>query len=273
MARTFSLSYYTSAPLGPLEAVELVARLGYDYVGLRPAQPRPDSPVQNLNGDPQLLKDLVTRCRDAGVAVLDLEFIWLDAGFRPDRCKALAEMAAVLGARAIIVAGDDPEMSRLANSYARLCEIARPYGVAIDLEFSSIGMISNLASALNVVELAGRPENAGILIDSLHLFRSRDDVREIASIPKAWLHSAQICDAPFVPNISPEEIFATALGKRLVPGDGDIDLTGFLKNLPADLPLALEVPNVASIASLGIEEWCRRALAGARKVSEGPEQR
>ena len=36
---------------------------------------------------------------------------------------------AELGARAVLVAGDDPDEARLTANYARLCEVMQPYGM------------------------------------------------------------------------------------------------------------------------------------------------
>ena len=264
--RKFSLAYYTSAPLDPLGAVRLAARLGYDYVGLRPAQPRPDAPVQSLVGDPARVREVVACTADTGVGILDLEFIWLDAGFQPHRCKGLAELGAALGARSILVGPADTDLARLANSYAQLCEVAHPAGLAVDLEVTAYSAVTSLAGAVHVLGLAGNPPNAGILIDSLHLHRAGDDPAQVASLPRHWLHSAQICDAPGGTDLTQEEAIAIALGGRLPPGEGGIDLLALLAHLPADLPLSLEVPNTAMTAKFGVEDWSRRVLASARTL-------
>ncbi|MNW17048.1 hypothetical protein D3C71_2160970 [compost metagenome] len=40
-----------------------------------------------------------------------------------------------------------------------------------------------------------------------------------------------------------DEILRQARNERRFPGDGDCDLLGLLRALPADLPLSLEVPS------------------------------
>ena len=269
MDRAFSLAFYTTAPLDPVQAVRLAAGLGYSYVGLRPAQPRPDAPVQSLVGDPAMVRKVRAACSDTGVGVLDVEFILLDAGFQPHRCEGLAALGAELGARSILVGATDPELSRLADSYARLCEVAAKAGLAVDLEFTPYTAVPDIACAVRVIDAAGRPANAGVLIDSLHLYRSGDPADVIEAVPRGWLHSAQICDASHIPGNPREQVIAAAIGGRLPPGKGDIDLLPLLGRLPADLPLSLEVPNSKMRASLGAEEWSRRALAGARTVLGG----
>ena len=40
------------------------------------------------------------------------------------------------------------------------------------------------------------------------------------------------------------EILRQARNERRFPGDGDCDLRGLLRGLPADIPLSLEIPTV-----------------------------
>ena len=57
--------------------------------------------------------------------------------------------------------------------------------------------------------------------------------------------------------------------ERLLPGEGGIDLASLFAVLPPDLPVSVEIPNQARIASLGQEEWARQALAATRAALAG----
>ncbi|MCY1440765.1 hypothetical protein D9M71_570500 [compost metagenome] len=57
-----------------------------------------------------------------------------------------------------------------------------------------------------------------------------------------------------------EEILRQARNERRFPGDGDCDLLGLLRTLPADLPLSLEIPTVRLLEQ-GVSALERAQLA------------
>jgi len=265
MPRPCSLAYLTASALTPPQAVSLAARLGYQFVGLRPLPNARGAPQQFLIGRDDVLRETVAAQRDTGVGVFDLEIIRIGEGFDPQSYVPLFEAGAALASRAVLVAGDDRDSARLADSYARLCERMRPYGQTADLEFMPWTAVPDARAALRILEAAGRPANAGILVDALHAARSGTMPADVRSIPRGLLHYAQICDAPVRPraggSFSVEEMIHTARCERLIPGEGGIDLPALFAALPADLPVSIEIPNEVRVAEVGTEEWARRALA------------
>jgi sugar phosphate isomerase/epimerase len=140
----------------------------------------------------------------------------------------LLEAGAALAAKAVLVAGDDTDVARLTDSYARLCEAMAAFGMSADLEFMPWTAVPDAKAALRIVDGAGRPGNAGILVDALHVSRSGTTLDDLRAIPRALLHYAQICDAPTREQIgrpfTVEEMIHTARCERLLPGEGGIDL-------------------------------------------------
>ena len=134
-SRIHSLAYLTAHRVTPVEAVRVAAAAGYAQLGLRLWPNAPGAPQQHLIGRPDALRETVAALSDTGVGVCDLEIIRLDAGADPRTWTALYETGAALGAKAILVAGDDRDETRLVDSYARLCDALRPYGLTADLEF------------------------------------------------------------------------------------------------------------------------------------------
>ena len=61
-----------------------------------------------------------------------------------------------------------------------------------------------------------------------------------------------------------EEMVHTARCARLLPGDGNIDLTVLFAALPADLPISVEVVNLAREANTGVREWASECLQKSR---------
>ncbi|MBU3739098.1 MAG: TIM barrel protein [Rhodoferax sp.] len=261
--RALSLAYLTSHRCTPPQALRVAAATGYGFVGLRLWPNGPGAPQQALLHHPEVLRETRAVQRDTGVGVFDLEIIRLDAGFEPQRYAALYEAGAALGARAVLVAGDDPEPQRLARSYAQLCEALAPYGLTADLEFMPWTAVPDARSALRLVQAAGTPANAGILVDALHVGRSHTTLDDIRAIPRRLLHYAQICDAEAGTHYSTEQLIHTARCERLLPGEGSIDLAGLFAALPADLPVSVEVIHLEREKTCDPTAWAARCRSAS----------
>ena len=266
--RSYSLAYLTANSLTPPQAIGVAAQLGYSHVGLRLWPSVNAGEFQDLIGDAALLRETQAAQRDTGVGVRDLEVVRIGADFDASACLPLFEAGATLQARAVLAIGEDPDEPRLVNSYARLCEQALPFGLTVDLEFLPWTAVCDANSALRVLNAAGRPANAGVLVDALHLARSTSTLADIAALPRECLHYAQICDGPAGRVFTQQEIIHTARFERLLPGEGALDLQGLFGVLPPDLPVSIEVPNHIRMPQLGALEWARQALAASRAVLE-----
>jgi sugar phosphate isomerase/epimerase len=218
---------------------------------------------------------------DHGLAVADLDplLAWIPgtgpgpgvteegrAFFRhgPDDFFRVAD---ALGARSLNVAlAVDPGLPRaaLAEHFADLCDRAAEHGLLVHLEFLPWSPVPDLRAALEVAELAGRA-NGGVTLDVWHHARSggrTDDVRAAAA---ARILAVQLSDAPAEPEADPIE---ETLHRRLLPGEGAIDLVGILRALTAidaPAPLGVEVFSDA-LAALPPAEAARRAGDALRAV-------
>jgi sugar phosphate isomerase/epimerase len=261
----YSLAYLTSVPLAPADALVLAARLGYRYIGVRIAPASPGGDFSPLASDAAILRETVARTKDSGATVFDVEIARLAADFKIAAFTPFLETCGALGARAILVAGDDPDEERLTASFAAFCDAAADYGLTADLEFMPWTKVPNARAALRIVGNAARP-NGRILVDTLHAARSATTLADIAAIPRSMLSYAQLCDAPGEIPATQEGLVHTARCARLLPGEGGIDLVGILSQLPAELPISLEIPNEERLPALGPAEWARQALAAAKSV-------
>lgn len=264
MSRDFSLAYLTSRHCTPPQAIALAAQTGYGWVGLRLWPNAPGAPQQQLLGLPDVLRETLAVQRDTGVGVFDLEVVRIGASFDPLAYLPLFEAGAALRARAVLVAADDTQASRLADSYARLCEAMAPFGLSADLEFMPWTAVPDARSALRTVQAAGSPANAGILVDALHFGRSHTTLDDIRAIPPGLLHYAQICDAEAGTHFSTEQLIRSAREERLLPGEGNIDLTGLFAALPATLPISVEVVNIPREPGTNAQDWARDCLEASR---------
>ena len=272
MNRVYSLSYLSSHRCTPAEAIHIAAQTGYQFVGLRLWPNAPGAPQQHLLDQPAALRETLAAQKDTGVGVFDLEIIRINEHFDPHTWDALYDVGAQLQAKAILVAGDDPNETRLTDNYARLCDAMKPYGMTADLEFMPWTEVKDAKSALRIVQNAGMPSNAGILVDALHFGRSTTTLADIRAIPRQLLHYAQICDAQAGLNFSTEDMIHTARCKRLLPGDGTIDIPGLFASLPADLPISVEVVNFPREAHTLPADWAVECLARSRPIFESTHQ-
>jgi sugar phosphate isomerase/epimerase len=265
MQRIYSLAYLTSAPIAPPDALVLAQKLGYQAIGVRITPAAPGGDFSPLTEDRAMLRETVARIEDTGVPIFDVEIARLGKDFDIESFRAFLETAGQLGARAILVAGDDPDEARLTQSYAAFCDAAAPFNLTADLEFMPWTAVRDARSAVRIVNNADRP-NGRVLVDALHAGRSTTTLADLAAIPRDRLSYAQLCDAPGEIPTTHEGLIHTARCARLLPGEGGIDLLGIVRQLPDTLPLSLEIPNEEQLPKLGVEEWGRRALAAAKRI-------
>jgi sugar phosphate isomerase/epimerase len=272
VTRIYSLAYLTSHRCSPPEVIRIAAACGYTYASLRLWPNAPGAPQQHLLGQAEVLRETVAAQNDTGVGLLDLELIRINADFNPHTWDALYDAGAALKAKAILVAGDDPDETRLTDHYARLCEVMQPYGMTADLEFMPWTAVPDAKAALRIVRAAGSPRNAGILVDALHFGRSTSTLDDIRAIPRELLHYAQLCDAPTTAQIgrpfTVEEMIHTARCERRFPGEGGIDVKGLFSALPDDLPVSVEVVNFEREKAMSPLAWAQACLRVSRHFLE-----
>ncbi|BBH70240.1 hypothetical protein ACTI_69250 [Actinoplanes sp. OR16] len=263
-AHDYSLAHLTALSLSPPELVEAAAEAGYRYVGVRLTKVTPQEPHYPLATDPALMRTTKVRLAATGVEVLDIELARIGPDEDPRDFQRFLEAGAELGARHVITQLPDPDRGRKVDRFARLCEMARPLGLTVDLEFPSWTETPDLAEATRVLRAADQP-NAGMLIDLLHFARSGSSVADLRELPAHWFHFAHVCDAPPGVPATNEGLIHTARFERLYPGEGGIDLDGILAALPPGLPYALEIPRAQLVAQVGGKEHARMAIAAARQ--------
>jgi len=240
MGRRLSLAFLTLFDAGPVEAIRAAARAGFDMVGLRLLPAAPGEAPHRILTDDRLARTVEAELKASGIGVADVEIVRLGAATRVNDVRPFMERAAQLRARHVLVAGDDPDETRLTDNFAALCGLAAGYGLTCDLEFMPWTQVRRLADAHRIVARAGAA-NAGVLIDALHWDRAGDTAEAVAALPPALLHFAQFCDGPRDYGRSDEELVHLARTARLFPGEGDIDLAALARALPPDIPISVEV--------------------------------
>jgi sugar phosphate isomerase/epimerase len=267
MTHEYSLAHLTVLSLAPPRLVEVASRTGYEYVGVRMTRVTPDEVLYDLARDRALMRETKARLADTGVAVLDVELFRMDPSLEPEQFAPELHAAAELGARNVIAQLPDPDRERATTRFARLCDLAKPLGIFVSLEFPHWTETGDLAEAVKVVRAVNR-SNAGILVDMLHFGRSDSSLDDLSRLPRDWFRFAHVCDAASEVPPTLAGIIRTARDERLFPGEGGIAVREILARLPQDIPYALEIPKVAMTKAIGPEDVARLALLVAKSHLE-----
>ncbi|VBB09097.1 Hypothetical protein LUCI_4383 [Lucifera butyrica] len=263
MARQFSLAYLTVLGCPPPEMTYIAAQAGYDYVSLRPIyMGLPGEPNYALNENKELMRQTKTALAETGVKLHDIELARIHDGVDVKKYLPAMEMAAELGGCAVLSSIWTPDRKFYIEKFAELCDLAKPFGLTVDLEFVPIASVFDLKGAIDVLRTVQR-ENAGLMVDTHHFHRSRDKIEELEAVPRGWFHFAHLCDAPAEIPASKEEMTRILREARLYVGEGGIDVAGILGRLP-EVPYSIELPHVARVKEFGYAEHARRCLQSAK---------
>ncbi|MBV6757604.1 sugar phosphate isomerase/epimerase family protein [Rhodococcus opacus] len=265
MTAPLGLAALTVLDTAPLAQVDLAEKHGFDTIGIRLLPAAPGTTAYPLHEDPAALDALVRRLEDSPIEVFDLEIIRLGADFDEKDYIPLLEAGARLGARAVLVGGDDRDRARLTDSYARLAALCANYGIVASLEFMPWTAVPDATAAVEIVSQADGPARS-VLVDALHVGRSSTTAADLAAIPRDWLHYAQMCDGSVPAPTDDAELIRQAREERLVPGAGGIPLAGIWSTLPAGLPVSIELPNEPLRRAVGTDAWLARLVAATRDV-------
>lgn len=240
--RTLSLAALTVLDVPPPEQVRIAAKTGFTHVGLRLLPATPTDPDYDMLGDTATVRNTLAALMETGIQVSDVEILRLTHDFAIDaRLNCFLETAARLGARQVLVAGNDDNLTRSAQNLAALAEAGLAYGLTMNLEPMPWTRLRTLADAQRLIAASGRSD-IGILVDAIHFWRAGESLSSLATLPPSCLNYMQLCDAPAQTPDNEQELIRQARSARNVPGEGGLDLHGLMSALPTTLPVSLEVP-------------------------------
>ncbi|MEH6648667.1 MAG: TIM barrel protein [Motiliproteus sp.] len=267
MGYQYSLAHLSVLRLSPAEMITVAARTGYDFVSLRMTAVTTTERTFPLMDNPVMMHEAKALLADTGLEVLDIELARLGPDDEPENFQAFLETGAELGARHVICQLPDPDRDRAIERFARLCDMAKPLGLTVDLEFPSWTETPDITETARVLNAVNR-SNAGMLIDTLHVDRCRANLDELTTAPRQWFNFIQLCDAAKEIPATEAGLIHTARCDRQFPGDGGLNLQEMLACLP-QVPYSLEIPNNKLINQLGAEEYAQRMLVAAKHYLEG----
>jgi hypothetical protein len=95
--------------------------------------------------------------------------------------------------------------------------------------------------------------------------KSGSSPADIGRIDPTLILSAQLCDGPASP--TDEQYFHNAVYERQIPGEGELPVEDFLRELPETVMVGIEVP-LTSLAKQGIgpRERARRCLEAIHRL-------
>jgi len=133
-------------------------------------------------------------------------------------------------------------IDRCAADFAELGEIARKFGVRVGFEALAWGRhIHDHRDAWEVVRRADH-DAVGLILDSFHTLARGIDPESIRRIPGDKIFFVQLADAPLIEM----DLLYWSRHFRNMPGEGDLDLTGFMTAVQATDyrgPISLEIFN------------------------------
>ncbi|MBB6469349.1 sugar phosphate isomerase/epimerase [Aminobacter lissarensis] len=267
--RRFSMSYLTAPVASPLESIRIASEVGYDHLGLRLHPTAAADAPSPLLGN----RTLVAECRrlldDCGLTLTEVESWMIRKEFDLSHSAATMETAAALGSPRLIAVADmrgTVELAEIEDRFAGLAEMASGFGLGVDFEPIAHRAAGTLGEALSVVA-AGAVHGAGLILDMLHIDRMGISPNTLAAVDRSLLHNIHLCDAPPAP-VDLETMVRHSAFDRDLPGEGALPLKGYLRALPADRPLSIEIPMMRLGDSVSPGERARRCLSASHRLVE-----
>lgn len=268
-ADRLGLEFITVFGLDPVSFVSAAADLGCRNIGMSL------EPIVTCDGidacwslrdDQGLRRDLQSALQERDVAITLAEgFIAMPGQNMPDGAMADLELMAELGAPRANLLSIESDADRAAAQCAAFAEAASSLGMTTVMEFlPGLPMVHDLPSALSIVRKVGRPDFS-LLLDAMHVFRSGSTVADVAALEPKEIGYVQLCDVPLISTFA--DYADEARFERLAPGEGELPLQEFLRAVPKDVVVSLELPmRAAAESGLSPQDRLTKAVAKSRQM-------
>jgi 4-hydroxyphenylpyruvate dioxygenase len=230
---------------GLREKLEAIAAAGFTAVEIF------ENDLISFPGSPTEVRQI---CSDLGLAIATCQpfrdFEGMPEAKRQrtfDRAERKFDLLHELGTDLLFVCSSvapDAEggIDRLATDFSELGERAKKRGLRVGYEALAWGRhISDYRDAWEVVRRADHA-SVGLILDSFHSLAPRYDLAAMRRIPGDRIAFVQMADAPWLQM----DYLTLARHWRCLPGQGDLDLAGFMEALETtgyDGDLSLEIFN------------------------------
>lgn len=264
MKQKYSLAQLTALNTSPSEIAQIAANAGYDFVSMRQIyMGLPGEPNYDLSKNPLLMRETKQILQETGISLLDIELARIFDDMDVAKYEAAMQTAVELGGKHVLSSVWTENTEYAMEQFGKLCDLAKGYGLTVDLEFVPIAAINNLTDTVNFLKTVNR-NNAGIMIDVHHFHRSQDTIEDLSQVPREWFHFGHLCDATGEIPTDREEMTRILREERSYVGEGGIDVKSILRAMPF-MPYSIELPNLKYVAEYGYEEHARRCLETAKE--------
>ena len=233
------LCWLTVPTATPLALIRAASAGGFASVGMRIVEAgEPD--IAFVGGSGEKAAEVRRAADGEGVSILRTAGFRMDGRYNADRFYPFIEATAELGATYVSVIATDSDPTRRVADFADLCSRAAEFGLRGAVEFTPFSAVKAIEDGLDFVVKSGH-DDAAILLDTLHLYRSGGKAEDIRAVPSQRLAVAQLCDGKLA---APEasQLLNEARNDRLDLGKGEWPLVDFMRALPPGIPLEVEVP-------------------------------
>jgi sugar phosphate isomerase/epimerase len=240
----------------PMDYIYATRNAGYEGIGIRLY--RAPTRTYNFNpivGYPALMRDVKQAIADLGLEMYDVYSYYLQPEMEWDIIMPTLDFAGELGARYLLVIGDDPEWNRMCDNMGRICDKLQPMGIRAVVE-AYANALTPLATAVKFCEDT-REYGVGLCLDPRQAFRDEKHASNVAlkAVDRALLPYAQINDS-------------TPLGNNgILPGEGQVPLYDYLDALPAGIDLSTEAQFPSDYTYTGAE-WAKITVERTHKFLE-----
>jgi sugar phosphate isomerase/epimerase len=207
----FSPMFGASAPV--LDVIGHTAEAGFDAIGL-------DLASVTAHGS---AADIAPAIHDAGLSCTDVLVLVPGADDDlPATARTLGRLAEAVSAPVCIAAVAAPvPWHDLVRSLGESAGVLGDHGCRLAIEFTPYSALASLKEAKELCEAVGW-DRCGIVLDSLHFFRSGGPWDELASLTAEQIAVVQWDDVPATP---PGSLADESRNHRLLPGRGGLALT------------------------------------------------
>jgi sugar phosphate isomerase/epimerase len=241
----------------PMDYIYATRNAGYEAIGIRLY--RAPGRTYNYNpivGNPTLMRDVKKAIPDLGLEMYDVYSYYLQPEMEWDLILPSLDFAGELGAKFVLVIGDDPEWNRMCDNMGRICDKLKPMGIRACIEAYATALTPMATAVKFCVDC--KDHNVGLCMDPRQGFRDEQNDSNVAlkAVDRALLPYAQINDStPYGSN------------NGVLPGEGNVPLFDYLDALPAGIDLSTEAQFPSDYSYTGAE-WAKITVERTRKLLE-----
>lgn len=262
--RTTINSKYSLAHLSLIEEsifnlIKIADTAGYEYVSPRLQKVTQEEELHRIVGDSYAISECQKILADSTVSILDIELLTIRD--ETDVCTEfdpVLDTGAQIGTKYAITQIHSSNLHSSLEKFQQLCELAKKYHIMPVIEMLPWSSLSDVQTTHKFF-LDANMENSGVLLDLLHLYRTKAEPEEIKKIDNKHLHFVHLCDAKGkgIRNFKGQKFVAREA--RYPAGRGDIAILSYLDTIHCDV-FSLEIPNERLHRHLGSLKYAEYIL-------------